>query len=206
MELDDIKNTWASYDEKLNKSLKLNEELLRKLNLDKSKREMKGPFYYETTSLIMTGLLIIVISGYTYRYGSEIVYLVSGLLSILFCLTEFVFSFQKLKILTRIDYYNMSVIDLQKNVLTFKNKYLQFKKIELTYTPLFVVSLIPILGKGLRGFDFFSYYTLYIFITIIVLIIAYPILIWIYKNLYDKKLKNTMQFLKELEVFEKNES
>ena len=56
MELDDIKNTWASYDEKLNKSLKLNEELLRKLNLDKSKREMKGPFYYETTSLIMTGL------------------------------------------------------------------------------------------------------------------------------------------------------
>ena len=100
----------------------------------------------------------------------------------------------------------MSVIDLQKNVLTFKNKYLQFKKIELTYTPLFVVSLIPILGKGLRGFDFFSYYTLYIFITIIVLIISYPILIWIYKNLYDKKLKNTMQFLKELEVFEKNES
>ncbi|MBP7102469.1 MAG: hypothetical protein KBA86_04395 [Bacteroidales bacterium] len=206
MELDDIKNTWASYDEKLNKSLKLNEELLRKLNLDKSKREMKGPFYYETISLIMTGLLIIVISGYTYRYGSEIIYLVSGLLSILICLTEFVFSFQKLKILTRIDYYNMSVIDLQKNVLTFKNKYLQYKKIELTYTPLFAVSLIPIFGKGFRGFDFFSNYTLYIFTTIIVLIISYPILIWIYKNLYDKKLKNTLRFLKELEVFEKNES
>lgn len=206
MELDDIKKTWASYDEKLNKSLKLNEELLRKLNLDKSKREMKAPFYYESTSLIIAGLVIIVVSGYTYRYASEIVYLVSGFLSILFCLIEFLFSFHKLKLLTRIDYYNMSVIDLQKNVLTFKNKYLQYKKIELTYTPLFVVSLIPILGKGLRGFDFFSYYTLYIFITIIVLIIAYPILIWIYKNLYDKKLKNTMQFLKELEVFEKNES
>lgn len=202
MELDDIKNTWASYDEKLNKSLKLNEELLRKLNLDKSKREMKAPFYYESTSLIIAGLVIIVISGYTYRYGSEIGYLVSGLLSILICLIEFVFSFQKLKILTRIDYYNMSVIDLQKNVLTFKNKYLQYKKIELTYTPLFVVSLIPIVGKGLHGFDFFSNYTLYIFITIIVLIISYPILIWIYKNIYDKKLKNTMQFLKELEVFE----
>lgn len=204
MELDDIKKTWASYDEKLNKSLKLNEELLRKLNLDKSKREMKAPFYYETISLIMAGLLIIVISGYTYRYGSEIGYLVSGLLSILFCLIEFIFSFQKLKILTRIDYYNMSVIDLQKNVLTFKNKYLQYKKIELIYTPLFVVSLIPIVGKGFHGFDFFSNYTLYIFITIIVLIISYPILIWIYKNLYDKKLKNTMQFLKELEVFEEN--
>jgi hypothetical protein len=204
MELDDIKKAWTSYDEKLNKNLKLNEEFLRELNLDKSKREMNAPFYYESTSLIIAGLLIIVISGYTYRYASEIVYLISGLLSILFCLIEFVFSFQKLKILTRIDYYNMSVIDLQKNVLTFKNKYLQYKKIELTYTPLFVVSLIPILGKGLRGFDFFSYYTMYIFITIIVLIISYPILIWIYKNLYDKKLKNTLQFLKELEVFEEN--
>jgi len=37
------------------------------------------------------------------------------------------------------------------------------------------------------------------------LVIYYPPAIWLYKNIYDKKIKNAEDFLKELNRFEKEE-
>jgi len=53
MELDDLKNIWAQYDKKLSDNLKLNEDLLRRMNLDKSKQEMQKPLNYKIASVIL---------------------------------------------------------------------------------------------------------------------------------------------------------
>ena len=47
MELDDLKNAWTQYDKKLAVNLKFNEDLLRKMNLNNSKKELQKPLIYE---------------------------------------------------------------------------------------------------------------------------------------------------------------
>ena len=62
MELDDLKGAWAQYDKKLSANLKFNEELFKKLNLDKSRREMSGPLNYEIGSVVISGVFFILIT------------------------------------------------------------------------------------------------------------------------------------------------
>ena len=59
MELDDLKNTWSQYDKMLADNLRLNEELLRKLNLNSSKREMQKVLVYELINIVTAVLVII---------------------------------------------------------------------------------------------------------------------------------------------------
>lgn len=204
MELEEIKKIWTSYNEKLDKNIKFNEEFLVKINLDKSKKEMNTPLNYEICSIITAILVILLILKFTLNYGDNIVYLLSGILSIILCTIAFFLSFHKIKLLLHIDYFSMSVVDIQKSILKFKTTYLLYKKIEMILSPLLIITILPVLGKGIRGFDFSLYMYNYIIITIIALLISYPILILIYKNLYDKKMKHAFQLLKEIQSFEED--
>jgi hypothetical protein len=106
-------------------------------------------------------------------------------------------------LLSKIDYYNSSVVELQKSILKVKQKYLQYKKVELSAFPLFAVFASPIVFKALKDGDLYSHPYKYLLGVILILGLAYPIAIWIYKNWYEKKIKNTANFLQELNRFEK---
>ena len=59
MELDELKSAWAQYDKKLSKSLELNVELLKKLNVDRSKSELQKPLRAEATGVVAMLLMTI---------------------------------------------------------------------------------------------------------------------------------------------------
>jgi len=205
MELDDFKGAWAQYDKKLTENLKFNEVLFKKLNLDKSKREMTTPLNYEIFSVVVGGIFLLFIISSTYRFAGDTILLISGILTSLLCLVAFVFTIQKLNLLSKIDYYNSSVIDLQKVLAIVKKKHLQYKRGEIFLFPIFVLVVIPIVAQGLRNLDIMANPELYIIAMIGSLGLGYPILIWVYKNWYEKKLKNTNDLLQELNKFEREE-
>jgi len=205
MELDELKSAWAQYDKKLNENLRLNEDIIRKMNLDNSKKEMKTPFGYEVYSVVSFGIFLLFVMSSTYKFADETKYLISGLLTIIICLIGLIFSIQKLSLLSKIDYHNTPVVDLQKNISIVKHKYLQYKKGEMFLFPIFALIAMPILAKGLGNLDIMAYPEKFIIALIGAIGLGYPILIWIYKNWYDKKLKNTNDFLQELNKFKKEE-
>lgn len=205
MELDDLKNAWTKYDKRLTENLKFNEELLRKINLDRSKREMSTPLYYEFFTIIGGGILVLFILSSTLRFADNLVLLLSGILTIAMCLFGSVFTMQKINLLSKIDYYNSSILDLQKALAKVKKKYLQYKRGEIFLFPIFTLLAIPIVAKGLRNFDILAHSERYFIAIISALALGYPILIWIYKNWYEKQLQNADEFLKELNRFEKEE-
>lgn len=203
MELDDLKTTWALYDKKLTENLKFNEELLRKMNIEKSKREMNSPLTYEIISLAAGIIFLLYIASATVRFSTEFKFLLPGLITIFTFIVYLYLSFTKIRLLSNIDFYNSPIIELQKSINLFKQKYLLFKKYELYVFPVFAISVSPVLAKAMRDFDLYAHPYRFVIAIILSLILYYPLAIWFYKNLFDKKVRNTTTFLDELIRFEK---
>jgi hypothetical protein len=202
MELDDLKGAWAQYDKKLSENLKFNEELFKKLNLDKSRREMSGPLNYEIGSVAISGVFLILVTSWTIQFSNEPVYLVSGILSIIIFILMLSFSIKRLRLLQNIDYYNSPVVELQKSLCRFEDVYFKFKKAEIILFPIFIIVLMPIFAKGLRNFDIMQQPMRLIIAISLAIAIGMPVTLWIYKHLYEKKIKNTSDFLEEIKRFE----
>jgi hypothetical protein len=205
MELDELKRAWAQYDKKLSEHLKFNEDLFKKLNLDKSRKEMSAPLNYEIFSLVLAGIFFMAAISWTIQFSKERVYLIFGILSILSILTMLVFALVKIKRLSRMDYYNAPVIELQTALQRFKDNYFRLKRMEIILFPFYVGVLLPLFAKGLRNFDLIKDPTRYTTVACLAIGIGLPCALWIYKNLYERKIKNTTQFLTELSRFEKEE-
>lgn len=203
MELDDFKAIWAQYDVKLTENLKLNEELLKKINLDKSKQEMQIPLNYEIASVLINVLFLLFFGISTFTFASELKFLIPGLVAILLSVWWLLTSIRKVNILTKIDYFNSPVIELQKSINTVKQKAILFRRIEYFLLPIYAVAFAPVFVKALYNIDIYYESDLYIIGIITSLILYYPLAIWYYKIIYDKKLKATSDFLNELNRFEK---
>jgi len=203
MELEELKSAWAQYDKKLSQNLKLNEELLRKMDLEKSKKEMNAPLNYEIISITIGVIFLLFILSATIRYSYELKFLLPGIITCIIVGIWVYNSFSKIRLLLDIDYYDSPIVELQKSIQTFNRKYQRSKKFELYSIPVFAISAIPILGIALRNFDIYEHPIRFIVAIVILLILGIPGQIWIYKNLYDKKIRNTIKFLDELSRFEK---
>jgi hypothetical protein len=204
-----LKITWSQIDKKLSDNLKLNVDLLEKMTLGKSKMEMKEILNNEILGIVIISLFLLLFGIVTCIYASEMKFFIpAGILS-LFFLMELIMSINKVNDLTKIDYFNSPIIELQKALNKFKQKTMLFRKIEYCSIPLFVISFIPIFNITVLNIDMFKN-TLPNIVGIIVgiivgLVIYYPLAIWIYKIGYDDKIKGASDFLKELNKFEKEE-
>jgi len=203
MELEELKSAWAQYDKKLTQNLKLNEKLLCKMNLEKTKREMNTPLFYEISSTTIGFIFLLYIASATIIHSNEPKFLIPGIISGLMTILLIYLSVLKIKLLTDIDFYYSPVIDLQKSISIFKQKYLTYKKYEFYIYPVFAISTMPILGIALRNFDIYEHRIRFITGIVLALALGYSLANWGYKNLFDKKVKNAAKFLEELTEFEK---
>ena len=205
MELEELKSAWAQYDKKLTQNLKLNEVLLRNMNLEKSKREMNSPLINEIISEVVGFVFLMFIVSLTIRYSNEFKFLMPGIITSIIVAIWVYNSISLIRLLTNIDYYYSPVVELQKSINTLNQKYQKYKKFVLYSIPLFAISAAPILGISLRNFDIYEHPIRFIVAIVLSLILGYPTQIWIYKNFYDKKIINTTKFLDELNKFENEE-
>lgn len=202
MELDELKATWAQYDKKLSQNLKFNEELLRKMNLEKSRKELQKPLIYEISGVFISFIMVVYITAVSFRFIDEPKFAIPGFIATFVSLAYLVFAIMKINKFMSIDYYNSSVLKLQKEVTILNKLVLSLRKYELILFPLLVIPLLPILFKVIHNIDIYANLRLLIIEIVLMLGIGYPLLFWVNKHLYDKKFKNTEQFLKEIEEFE----
>jgi hypothetical protein len=202
MELDDLKTIWAQYDKKLTENLKFNEELLKKMNLNKAKQELQKPFILELITIVIIFLSIVFVTAFSIRLINEIQFSLTGFGSVLFGITYLIFSIMKVNKFTKIDYYNSSIVKLQKDLLLLKTFILRLRKIEGIMVPFLIITILPIAFKAIHNINIFENPGLFIIKVCIILGISYPVGFWINKNLYDQKIKDAEMFLKEIENFE----
>jgi len=203
MELDDLKRSWEQYDKKLTENLKMNEELLRRSNLDRSKRTMNTPLIYISIGVVLSAVFTLLLFRWTLICLGEPLYLICGCICMLYTLFNLVYGMKELGMLRNMDYYNAPVLELQKQLSTFKAFYNKMKKIDFYIMPVAILAAMPLVFRVIHHLNIFNYPKMFIFTLLIGLAIAYPGLIWVYRNWYDKKVKAADRFLSELQEFEK---
>jgi len=195
---------WSEYDSKLSKNLKLNEKLLQKINFGKAKQEMQKPLAIEIFDVIIMFITIAFLTKFSFQFIDEIQFSLTGFTSVLLGTLYLIFALRKVNKFVKIDYYNSTVIKLQKEVLLLKTSLLSIRKIELLLLPFFVITFLPILFKGIHNINLFENLRLFGIEFGLILIIGYPVAFWVNKNLYDKKIKETEFLLKETDNYEKD--
>jgi len=205
MEINELKNAWSEYDKKLTENLKINEELLKRINLDKSKNELYKPMYLEIIAIVITFLIFISMAFYSvYRVP---VFSILSLFTVIIALIYMSLSIIRIKAFLRIDYYNTPIVQLQHQITYLRMLTLRLRKIELILAIPFVLLIFPVLFKWIHNIDIFNYE--YIIDPIIRLVIIFgvgiPLTLWFNKHFYDKKIENARYHLNEIEKFTKDE-
>ena len=202
MELDDLKSAWAQYDKKLTNHLRLNEELLRKWNLESAKRELQKPLQYELTGVAGQFILIFVTVAFSIKVIDEPKYFVPGFIAVIFEIVGLVFAIVKANKFLNIDHYGTPILKLQKEIVSLNKLVLQLRKYELMLIPLVVLPSLPLIFKVLKQVDIYSNIKLLSVVIILILGIGFPLTFWINKHLYDKKFQASSKLLKEIEGYE----
>lgn len=209
MELDQLKRSWEQYDQKLAENLNLNRELLRRSNLDRSRREMNTPLNWLWFNVLCVIPLVLLSLRWTLVYSRDPLLLICGIVFTVFMLMSFLYGLKELALLRKIDYYRVPVVELQKQLLAFATFYHKVKKFELYTLPIVLASGLIFIFKvfykiGYLKIDMIDRHPKMVIIDLLVILpITYFLLIWIYRNLYEKKIKAARQFLAELEEFER---
>ena len=89
MELDELKTAWLSNDEKLEKSLKLNEQSVALIQTQKVASKLAPLFRQRVIECIFHFLAIVLLIGFIFKNISEIPYAVSAMALLAFYITTF---------------------------------------------------------------------------------------------------------------------
>jgi hypothetical protein len=205
MELDELKQIWSQYDKKLNENLKFNEEIFKRMNLGKAKQELQKPLNMELWNIAIIFLTSIFVAAFSVKLINQPQYSVTGFAGVLIGIVYLLSSIRKAKRFAGIDYYNSTIVNLQKELVLLKTMVIRLKKIEFILLPFLIIFILPIAFKVVNHMDIYKKLWLYVLEITIILGVSYPAGIWIYKNIYDKKMKDAELFLKEIENFEKED-
>lgn len=202
-----MKAIWTEYDKKLSENLKLNEELLKRMNLEKSKKELKTPIYWEISSAAIMFLLFMLMMFYGFHILNLSIYSVLSFLSAALALTCMIFSIKKINAFLKIDYYRTPILQLQKEITSLKIYITKFHKMEMILSGILILTAFPTLMMWVHGFDMFTFNNIIdpIIRIIVIFAIGYPLAIWMNKHFFYKKIENAQYYLDEIERFEKDE-
>ncbi len=202
MELDELKRKWTEYDKKLNENLKLNENVLRKMNLDKSRNKIRKHIILEVINIGIQFPMAIFLSYISIQLLNEPEFSIPGFIALLLLLYSIISSAIKTNVFLKMDYYNFPITELQKQLTDLKTTFLWFRKIELIFLPLLIVSIIPILLKSLAGIN--VYENLFVLLSGVALLLVFSYSVAYFSNCsLNRRLKESKMYLKEIENFKK---
>lgn len=208
MELDDLKSAWAQYDKKLEENLKFNEAILRKMNLNASRKQLrpiKIIWFIFTISSIYS---LVKQSVQIYRFIQmdnlpDGTFLISGM-SYVLTFAGLIYMIISLYSCFKIDFYGSSIMQIQKDI-----ERIEIRRSLKTTVIAFVVLLVWIFT--ILILNFFSYKNmsdgsmlallLWAIFTVVLCVLG----VNLFRLYYNRKLKNIKCFLAEIEHFEKEE-
>ncbi|MCK9449694.1 MAG: hypothetical protein M0Q41_12050 [Bacteroidales bacterium] len=205
MELNDLKDIWMQYDKRLKSSLKLNEELLRLINLEKHNRALRKPLRLELLNMMIQIGMIGLTIYFVIQLSTERFYLITGAIACVMCTISLIFSATKVSRLYDLAYYHLSIMQFQKEFIQLKIFIMRLRKIEYNIASIIGITLLPLLVKATTGIDLLGHLTVLIPALVFVLGSGYSIGVWLNLIVYDKSLKDAEMFLSLLNKFSNEE-
>jgi hypothetical protein len=204
MELEELKKTWAQYDQKLSENLKLNEELLRSINFEKYSHALKKPYYLELFSIAVESFMFIIVTISSIRMIGEFQFSIPGFAGALLCMISMIFSIITVKRIEKLFVCDSSIIEHQKELLRLKAFVLRIRRFAYIIAPLLGLLIMPVFIKTVSNLNIYDrpeFLLLICFSVVLGLILG----TWLNISVYDKGIRDAERFLKEITKFEKDE-
>lgn len=201
MEIKEMENIWREENERLKSRLYVNEQMLRKIHIDKSVDSFKTLYntsvmgrnmalFYAAISLVLAFIF-----ADEYKFSIPLVIGAAGMI------TSFI---QHLALKRPKDYLQATIIELQKSIQQFRIHTMKHKYYDFLFVALWVLTLAPLYFKWHSGLDIYENFDDLAVASIrvgIILAVVFVLTFFIYRS-YDKKLRQSIVVLKELEEFE----
>lgn len=157
MELQEIKEIWRQYDEKLDKQVQVNMHLLRKIELDKTRSALRklmvGPIL-----LIVTGTFMQVVLGpFIFHHLALPQFAAPAILLELFAISMIVTSSLQLSIVAKID-YDAPIAEIQQTVEKLRVHRVYGTTMYKLSSPLLWLPALIVGLKGVTDFDFYAHF------------------------------------------------
>lgn len=197
MELSELNEIWKSADEKLDKSLALNKKLLHEVTAGTVRKNLSGIKWNCYIEIILSYFFLDGLAGFTADNYPEIKFIVPAIILLILSVAGLVLGIYKLILFYRIK-PETSVIYTQK--FTSVLSYLERMELNMLYwmIPLFWTSFLIVFAKALLDIDVYTTGNFLIYQTIASFVVGL-VIIFLLKKYPDKKLRETENFLKEIE-------
>ena len=193
MDLDELKNAWASVDERLKGSEMLNKRIVQEMLSDKSNKSLNKLVNYEMFNII---LLLLVIPLCIWMFNTRLInFLFPKILmvtGILFSVFEIILrSYILKKYLLKMDFFK----SIKENIYYVNKFSIYYKKWKMiTYCIIIpIVSLLCILCY----YELKASFHVWIFL-FAALIVGFLLTYWTYKKVYDVNIQSIQKSLEEL--------
>lgn len=204
MELSEMKNLWIDHGKQLEKSLKINEMLLNRLNLDKAAGQFRELLGVSVHGRNMAFVYFLTSAGLALFLENEPVFSVPLLFGGLCMLGSFIYHLKNTGRFTHLNIYETPVFELQKAINEFKISSISAGKYDFGVVVIWLATLMPAILKLTADQDLYRsplHAGLYSLLVLIAILVLYPVNLRIYRRMYGEKLSNAEDMLNEIREF-----
>ena len=189
MELEELKNRWNEFDNKLEKSLQLNKQLLNKINLDKAKNKLRTLLIYKLLEMGVLVYVIYYLVNFTIKNIDSPQFSISALILIFFGVMGYISDIRQISVIIRLRTDKADdITSKQKNLTTLKLLIVNYVKWALLSIPFFPVWIV-LIPKIFLNFDIYSSsMNLWWWMNIGLGILFIPFVLWIFRQLSKKNI------------------
>ena len=189
MELEEIKNRWNEFDNKLEKSLQLNKQLLNKINLDKAKNKLRTLLIYKLLEMGVLVYVIYYLVNFTIKNIDSTQFSISALILIFFGVMGYISDIRQISVIIRLRTDKADdITSKQKNLTTLKLLIVNYVKWALLSIPFFPVWIVLIPKIFLNVDIYSSSMNLWWWMNIGLGILFIPFVLWIFRQLSKKNI------------------
>ncbi len=218
METNELQRILEAYDAKLESSIQLNKEALKRIQLEKSEKKTRTILIYRGIELLFFGIVVLFLGNYVVSHWSHTHLAISGSIVGVFALIALIGSIGQVALLQQID-FSKPLVDIRKKIELVNAHNLLFIKLIFLSAPSWwaytLVALDVFLGFDLYPHldqDFVLRYL--VFNAVIIVPVSWLFNKLSYKNMHIDWVRKTigflsgtktgkaMEFLNEIEEFE----
>jgi len=220
MELEELKKRWNEFDNKLEKSLQLNKELLKQVNFDKAKNKIRTLLIFKLLETAVLSLIIFYLVKFTIYNFTNPQFSVSAFILLFFAVLGYISNIRQVSLMIRLKTDSAEdITSKQKKLTALKLLIADYVKWGLLSIPFFPVWII-LIPKIFLNIDMYTNgMNAWWWTNIGLGIVLIPFVLWVFRQLSKKNInqfwvKNLLEgsgwglaadaenFLTEIEKFE----
>jgi len=151
MELNEFKNIWQQYDNKLESSLKLNQRCLEMIQAQKTRSKLAPLMRIRVFEMIAHAVAIWWLAGFLLRYYAEWKFALSAVVLIGFFILSFITCLKQVIIFRRIDYSD-DIITIQSAMVMLQTHNADYVRLGFLWIPTYMAYPL-IFFKAVGGID-----------------------------------------------------